>query len=76
MDLGEMLGVDWIDLAQDRDRWRALVNAVMTDYMCLFYTIILSFHFEFLRSGSLCTPSGSINCSETIEWFNNWWPLE
>ena len=22
-------GVDWIDLAQDRDRWRALLNAVM-----------------------------------------------
>jgi hypothetical protein len=22
-------GVDWIDIAQDRDRWRALVNAVM-----------------------------------------------
>jgi hypothetical protein len=22
-------GVDWINLAQDRDRWRALVNAVM-----------------------------------------------
>jgi hypothetical protein len=22
-------GVDWIDLAQDRDRWRALVNAAM-----------------------------------------------
>jgi hypothetical protein len=22
-------GVDWIDLAQDRDRWRAVVNAVM-----------------------------------------------
>jgi len=22
-------GVDWIGLAQDRDRWRALVNVVM-----------------------------------------------
>jgi hypothetical protein len=22
-------GMDWIDLAQGRDRWRALVNAVM-----------------------------------------------
>jgi hypothetical protein len=22
-------GVDWIDLAQDRDQWKALVNAVM-----------------------------------------------
>jgi hypothetical protein len=22
-------GMDWIDLAQDRDRWRELLNAVM-----------------------------------------------
>jgi hypothetical protein len=31
MDLGEVEwdDVDWIDLAQDRKRWRALVNSVL-----------------------------------------------
>jgi hypothetical protein len=31
IDLQEMRwrGMDWTDLAQDRDRWRALVSAVM-----------------------------------------------
>jgi hypothetical protein len=32
MDLGEIGGggVDWIGLPQNRDKWRALVNSVMT----------------------------------------------
>jgi hypothetical protein len=31
MNLGEigLGGVDWMQLAQDRDRWRAVVSAVM-----------------------------------------------
>jgi hypothetical protein len=31
MDLGEIVwgGVDWTGLAEERDKWRALVNAVM-----------------------------------------------
>jgi hypothetical protein len=31
MDLREIgwYGMDWIDLAQDRDQWRAIVNTVM-----------------------------------------------
>jgi hypothetical protein len=27
---GRWGGMDWIDLAKDRDKWRALVNAVMS----------------------------------------------
>jgi hypothetical protein len=37
MDLGEIEwdGMDWIDLAQDRDQWRALVNTAMNLPNCI-----------------------------------------
>jgi hypothetical protein len=37
MDLGEVGwgDMDWIGLAQDRNRWRALVNSVVTGYIQL-----------------------------------------
>jgi hypothetical protein len=35
MDLREIGwgGIDWIDLAEDRDQWRALVNTVMNHWI-------------------------------------------
>ena len=32
MDIQKILreGMDWIDLGQDREKWRAVMNAVMT----------------------------------------------
>jgi hypothetical protein len=49
MDLGEVGwgDVDWIGLAQDRNRCRFGIE-----------------------------PLGSIKCWKTIEYPNNWWPLE
>jgi hypothetical protein len=35
MDVGEIEGggVDWIDVAQDKDQWRALVNTVLNSWV-------------------------------------------
>jgi hypothetical protein len=33
--------MDWIGLAQDRDKWRALVNAIMSLRVSLTFSIFL-----------------------------------
>jgi hypothetical protein len=43
-----MWGMDWIDLAQDRNRWWALVNAVMN--FCVTY-----------NAGHFLTTPGTVN---------------
>jgi hypothetical protein len=40
--------IDWIDLAQDRDQWRALVNTILT----------FGFHKMLEISSSSCTAGG------------------
>jgi len=49
-------GVDWIDLAQDRDGWRAVVNAVMDFFVFSFYLFIFVLLFYVLLS-ILCVLS-------------------
>jgi hypothetical protein len=56
MDLREMGwdGVDWIDMAQDRDQWRALVNTVLnlSGFMKCWEVLEWLHNWRFLKKGS------------------------
>jgi hypothetical protein len=56
MDLREigLRGVDWIRLAQDRDRWRAIVSAVM-NLLVLAPELVITFTKTiFVKSRKIC----------------------
>jgi hypothetical protein len=80
MDLLEMglSVVDWLGLAQDRYRWRALVNAVMNNIVLWHpVTRFIIIHFKVRKvNNSGNELSVSIKCWETTEWLHNLWPLE
>jgi hypothetical protein len=56
MDLREIGwdGVNWIDLARNRDKWRALVNMVMNLWVSLKCWEVLVYlgHWRLLKKGS------------------------
>jgi hypothetical protein len=106
MDLGEVVwdDVDCIGLAQNRGRWKALVNSVFKCFLgvkcggCVWLATLppsvsrLPRQCGILNISQPYRPprpvtgialltllfllSGSIKCWETIEWPNNWWPLD
>jgi hypothetical protein len=55
-------GVDWIDLAQDRDQWRALVNTVMNltapiKFSELVFTASFELFVKFIDVNANCNAS-------------------
>ena len=57
-------GMDWIDVVQDRDRWRALVNAVMTLKVPLTLRLLMSYIYG--------APSKARNANVVYIWTYVW----
>ena len=57
-------GMDWIDVVQDRDRWRAFVNAVMTLKVPLTLRLLMSYIYG--------APSKARNANVVYIWTYVW----
>jgi hypothetical protein len=68
MDLREIRwdGMDWIDLAQDRDQWRALVNTVMNLFHKMLEIDKKSFKYEDDRRLSFVISSCSFERAQSL----------
>jgi hypothetical protein len=79
LDLGEMGwggGVEWIHLAEDRDRWRAVVNALMNPRHLSrrsSYNIIITCDtfqtYQFKHIGRSCAKSGTVTSRKIVDLF-------
>jgi hypothetical protein len=60
--------MDWINLAQDRDQWRALVNMAMNLWVPQNFAIFLSSRATggFSRRTQLYGVSQSVTCTTTV----------
>jgi len=58
-------GVDWIDLAEDRDKWRATMNTVMNNSMCPFNALIWNILISFIPNGN--GISVSMKCRKFLD---------
>jgi hypothetical protein len=80
MDLREIGwdGRDWIDLAQDRDQWMAIVNTVMNLRVLLSdeypATELLSTVNSTIAPSLLTLPCRArLNCQPSTNWVAGWW---
>jgi hypothetical protein len=57
--------VDWIDLAEERDKWKAAVNTVINNSMYPFNALIWNILISLIPNGN--EPSDSMKCRKFLD---------